>query len=83
MLGVAADKPHALTYQGKPIDPLCFFELESSSGGSSQVNLTQCGLHAEKGRSISGKNEQLIAKGFIGYDYKWHLGDGVEIQGYK
>ncbi|KTD22935.1 hypothetical protein [Legionella londiniensis] len=77
-----ADIPSELLYQGKPIDSLCFFEPEEGSD-KNKVNLANCGLNSEKGRSTAGQNDDLIAEGFIGYDYEWPLEDGVKLQGYS
>ncbi|WP_133126842.1 hypothetical protein [Legionella nagasakiensis] len=72
--------PAMLMYQGKPLDSLCLFEAGESEG---MADLTQCGLHAEPGRSISGQNKLLTTKKFIGYDYHWKVDGAAEMQGYS
>ncbi|WP_133130283.1 hypothetical protein [Legionella yabuuchiae] len=70
----------ALLFNGKPIDPLCFYESEDTGG---MVDLATCGLHSEPGRSITGKNTHLTDKGYFGYDYAWNMNQAFTSQGYS
>jgi len=72
--------PDALMYRGKPLDPLCLFQIEDTKG---VVKLNQCGLSSDKKPMILGKNNQLISKGFFGYDYSLKLNDAKSISGYS
>lgn len=58
--------PKELLFLGKPIDPLCFFNLEDET---SKINLKQCGLFVEKYR-ISGKNDYLMKQGYYGFNWQ-------------
>ena len=72
--------PAQLMYQGKPIDPLCLFNLESTKA---VVDLRRCGLDSKAGYVISGKNKQLISQGFMGYDYGGKINDSANLSGYS
>ncbi|GGI79291.1 hypothetical protein [Legionella impletisoli] len=72
--------PQILLFNGKPIDPLCFYEAGETHGN---VDLSTCGLHSEPGRSITGKNTHLTDKGYFGYDYSWKMEQGASSQGYS
>ena len=61
---VCADVPEDLMFHNKPIDALCFFNLEGKV-----INLKKCGLAEEK-YVFKGQNSKLIEKGFIGYDWQ-------------
>jgi len=61
--------PSALMYQGKPIDSLCFFDMESESN---TIQLKNCGVAKQKLQTQEG-NADLIKQGFIGYNL---IGDG-------
>ena len=72
--------PDELMYQGKPIDPLCLFEIEDTKA---VVDLSKCGLNSTKGKKISNEKNQLISKGFLGYDYQLSI-DGIKsMSGYS
>jgi len=58
--------PAAFEYQNKPIDALCFTDF---SNDSKDIKLRDCGA-AKEHYLIAGQNADLIAKGFIGYDWK-------------
>lgn len=58
--------PVNLMIEDKPIDALCFFNLESDK---SEVNLKHCGLKKEK-YVMKGQNADLIKKGYIGYNWQ-------------
>lgn len=62
-----ADFPQELMYQQKPIDPMCFEEVE---GATHTALLEECGVSAEKGRHMSGYTDNLLRQGYTGYDYK-------------
>lgn len=57
--------PNDLSFNQKPIDALCFFNMQ---GLTNPINLKDCGLSKYK-YSIKGKNADLIQKGYIGYDW--------------
>jgi hypothetical protein len=59
--------PPELMYQQKPVDSLCFEELENSA---QTAQLGKCGVQAEKGRYISGNVAKLAAEGYTGYEFK-------------
>ena len=67
-----------LMYQGKPIDSLCLFETEDTNG---RADLRKCGLDSKKGRRISGHNQQLMSKGFVGYNYGWKINGSENTRG--
>lgn len=71
--------PMELMYRGKPIDPLCLFEIEHRIG---VVDLSVCGLGNKK-KSILGRNKQLISQGFVGYDYSMQVGGTDRFRGYS
>ncbi len=56
--------PADLMFDNKPIDPLCFFNLEGKT-----IDLKKCGLEKEK-YVIKRRNSQLMAKGYIGYNWQ-------------
>lgn len=74
---VPANFPEALLYKDKPIDPLCIYAAQSSVD---TVALASCGIATEKGRKIIGQNDNLIKKGYVGFNYKW---DDSPLQGYS
>ena len=59
-----ATVPEDLMIKSYPVDPLCFFNLQSTA---KTINLEHCGLNKHK-FIIKGQNRNLIQKGFIGYD---------------
>lgn len=60
--------PKEFKFQNQPIDPLCIYEAKDAE---TLVDLNNCGLKAEHGRKIIGKNSKLSEEGYVGYDYKW------------
>ena len=72
--------PDELMYQGKPIDPICLFEIEDTKGRS---DLSHCGLNKKQGYHLSGSNKRLLSQGFIGYNYRWRLNHSVDMGGYS
>lgn len=72
--------PPELLYQGKPIDPLCFYAFGEEKG---KMSLSRCGIHAESGRKITGQNNMLIDEGYFGYDYSWKIDETSSTQGYS
>ncbi len=58
-----ASVPKDLMLNNKPIDALCFFNME---GNSKTINLNNCGRSKYK-YVIKGQNTMLSKKGFIGY----------------
>lgn len=69
--------PKDLMFNNQPIDALCFFNLDNHSP---TMNLNECGLK-KSNYSNKGLNEQLISKGYIGYDWQDPEFHG-ETQGY-
>lgn len=63
---VSSNVPHGLFFLAKPVDPLCFSNLNSRS---KVIDLKNCGLAKEK-LVISGENSYLINQGFIGFDWQ-------------
>lgn len=63
---VSNNVPRELLYLAKPVDPLCFSNLDSRS---TIIDLKSCGVIKAK-LTISGQNRQLISDGFIGFDWK-------------
>ncbi len=63
---LASAFPADLMLENKPIDSLCFFNLENNK---STINLKQCGIKKEK-YILKGTNADLIKKGYIGYDWQ-------------
>jgi len=61
-----ASVPAELMYLNKPVDPLCFFDMESDSD---QIVLKKCGIAKEKVQ-IKGQNADLLKKGFIGFNWQ-------------
>lgn len=59
--------PSQLMFQGKQVDPLCLFSIESTTG---LVDLATCGIISMSGATVSGENDALISQGFIGYNYR-------------
>ncbi|MFI4937922.1 MAG: hypothetical protein ACHQJ6_05370 [Candidatus Berkiellales bacterium] len=68
--------PTDLIYGGKPIDPLCFVGSDEYSNGI--IPLASCGISAKKDHKIKSKAEELIKKGFIGYDFEYPLDETGE-----
>ncbi|PWY56770.1 hypothetical protein DGG96_05010 [Legionella qingyii] len=56
--------PADFMFHDKPIDALCFFNMEGTV-----IDLNQCGLAKEK-YVMKGQNSKLIANGYIGYDWQ-------------
>lgn len=67
--------PSDLLYQGKPIDPLCLYEMENHT---TAIDLKKCGIQAVAKRKVTGTDKELIKNGFIGFDYLW--GDESDFQ---
>lgn len=65
---IPANFPSQLLYEGKPIDPLCF---ETSDESNSVASLKECGIKSSPSKKITGYNDGLLDKGYIGYDYAW------------
>ncbi|WP_058478841.1 hypothetical protein [Legionella steigerwaltii] len=61
---ISAAVPADLMFHNKPIDALCFFNMEGK-----EINLEQCGLAKDK-YAVKGQNASLIAKGYIGYNWQ-------------
>lgn len=75
---VCAEVPADLLFHKKKIDALCFFNME---GNPHEINLNQCGAAKAK-YVITGRNAELIGKGYIGYN--WHdSGTDGSMQGYS
>jgi hypothetical protein len=70
---VFAATPDDLTYDGKPIDSLCF-----APGESHVIDLKNCGLEHEKYKS-NGPSADMKKKGYVGYEWK---DTATEAQGY-
>jgi hypothetical protein len=64
---LATDLPKDLSYQGKPIDPLCFSLVGENK--SNQIDLSKCGLSFEKYSPIV-PNDAMKKQGFIGFDWE-------------
>lgn len=62
---IYAAAPEALMFHEKPIDPLCFYNKEDEPQA---IDLNKCGL-AEKKYVEKGHDSELIAKGYIGYNW--------------
>jgi hypothetical protein len=58
--------PSNLMFSGKPVDSLCFFNLESNSN---LIHLKNCGVIKEK-FTITGHDDSLIKKGYIGFNWQ-------------
>lgn len=58
--------PDDLLFNHKPIDALCFFDMQHQIN---TINLKNCGLSKYK-YIVVGENTDLIKKGYIGYDWK-------------
>lgn len=63
-LTIPNDFPNELKYKGQPIDPMCF------EGNEKKISLNQCGIHFQQSLKMSGQNDNLIKKGYYGYDYQ-------------
>lgn len=72
--------PSELMYNGKPIDPICLFEIENAKA---KVDLSKCGLNLKKGYQVADQNKKLIAEGFVGYNYTWKLNNAMDMGGYS
>lgn len=73
--------PNELLYKSKPVDPLCFFQLNKAQA---VVDLKKCGIHFFKGTHlVQEENKKLIAEGFVGYNYSWKLNDVADMGGYS
>lgn len=70
--------PPALMVHDKPIDPLCFGEMQKET-----LDINHCGLHAKKRRVLTGRNQTLLSKGFMGYDYQWTIDNTLNTRGYS
>ena len=55
-----------LFFLAKPVDPLCFSNLDSHS---KRIDLKNCGLTKEK-LMRKGENSHLIKDGFVGFDWQ-------------
>lgn len=69
--------PKDFKYQNKPIDPLCIDKLSlDQTARASSVNVDECSKH----RNIveEGVNDDLIRKGYIGYEYSYNLPGATE-----
>jgi hypothetical protein len=75
---IYANVPENLMFHNKPIDALCFFNMDMSS---KEINLNQCGL-AKGTYTVTGRENNLIEKGYIGYNWHDSATPGV-IQGYS
>lgn len=62
----AAKLPQALMFADKPVDSLCFFNLEDKQD---RITLTHCGAAKDK-VLVTGHNAGLLKKGFTGFDWK-------------
>lgn len=79
---VPQDFPSNLLYQNKPIDSLCFYETQDANSGT--IALDRCGIRSETHRKIISHNNELLQKGYIGYNYSWAIdGDSAPSQGYS
>jgi len=58
--------PSDLMMENKPIDSLCFFNLENNI---STINLQLCGIKMEK-YILKGTNTKLIKKNYVGYNWQ-------------
>lgn len=58
--------PADLQYANKPVDPLCFFDLDNDKG---IVHFNDCGI-AKTQYTITEKNKNLTQQGFYGFDWK-------------
>ncbi|MGQ3891684.1 hypothetical protein [Legionella sp. CNM-4043-24] len=65
-MSAQASVPPDLQFSGKPIDALCFSNLEDNSD---KVNLNQCGIKKDA-MKIKGHNSDLLKQGFIGFDWQ-------------
>lgn len=61
---ISAAVPADLMFHDKPIDALCFFNVEGK-----EIELKQCGLAKAK-YAVKGHNASLIEKGYIGYNWQ-------------
>ncbi|MEO8401740.1 MAG: hypothetical protein ABI597_08080 [Gammaproteobacteria bacterium] len=62
--------PNDLIYQGKPIDPLCFYEMDSNYG---VISLAKCGIKSRSGRSKTSTDAALLSKGFVGFNFSCYV----------
>ena|SRR3990167_1064033 len=63
---ISNNVPHELLFLGKPVDPLCFSNVDSRS---KVIDLNNCGITKEK-LTKSGENRHLINAGFVGFDWQ-------------
>ncbi|MBA2648949.1 MAG: hypothetical protein H0U75_04975 [Legionella sp.] len=68
----------ALQYMGRPIDALCFTNLDQDK---KSIDLTHCGLKATK-YVLNGQNKDLIGQGYTGLNWIDKSGPGNS-QGYS
>jgi len=68
----------ALTYQNKPIDALCFFDFQ---GKQSKVALNKCGLQSDHDRKLQTVDQDLIKKGYVGFDYTYTIDANTQQHG--
>ncbi|MCW8416713.1 hypothetical protein OQJ18_14380 [Fluoribacter dumoffii] len=61
---INAAVPPALMFHNKPVDALCFFNFEGK-----EIDLERCGLAKTK-YGVKGHNSNLMAKGYIGYNWQ-------------
>ncbi|WP_454782131.1 hypothetical protein [Legionella sp. WA2022007384] len=61
---IGAAIPADFMFHNKPVDALCFFNMEGN-----EIDLNQCGLAKEK-YVMKGQNSKLIEKGYIGYNWQ-------------
>ncbi|QMT61482.1 hypothetical protein [Legionella sp. PC997] len=61
---IGAAIPADFIFHDKPVDALCFFNMEGN-----EIDLNQCGL-AKENYVMKGQNSKLIAEGFIGYNWQ-------------
>lgn len=66
-----------LQYKGRPIDTLCFYEIQSTEGF---ILLDKCGLESEPNREITFTDNKFINQGYVGYNYIWTINE-VESHG--
>ncbi|MBA2709830.1 MAG: hypothetical protein H0U57_04455 [Tatlockia sp.] len=75
----SANAVPSLMFSGKPVDPLCFSNLESNLN---TIDLKTCGIKKEKYR-VTGQDEDLIKKGYVGFNWKDSSSDSQGMSYYK